>query len=183
MAVALRDCSARRPSSAPIIDRLRAPLSRAGLVLQRALGRGNSRVVPVSGSTTLSPDRCSAPYASSVRLLTMYGKPVLYARFSERAKRRIHNGRHVGTDDCTSTCKERSPSTSPMRDGPRSPTSKSSGSMWPSGDGRRSPSRCIRTPRERSAWARATADPSLTSSIPFVVTSPDYDRDTITLYF
>jgi len=28
-----------------------------------------------------------------------------------------------------------------------------------------------------------TGDPALTSSIPFVVTSPDYDRDTITLYF
>jgi hypothetical protein len=26
-------------------------------------------------------------------------------------------------------------------------------------------------------------DPTLTSSIPFVVTSPDYDRHTITLYF
>jgi hypothetical protein len=26
-------------------------------------------------------------------------------------------------------------------------------------------------------------DPTLTSSIPFVVTSPDYDRQTITLYF
>jgi hypothetical protein len=29
----------------------------------------------------------------------------------------------------------------------------------------------------------ATLDPALTSSIPFVVTSPDYDRHTITLYF
>ena len=28
-----------------------------------------------------------------------------------------------------------------------------------------------------------TVDPTLTSSIPFVVTSPDYDRHTITLYF
>jgi hypothetical protein len=27
------------------------------------------------------------------------------------------------------------------------------------------------------------ADPSLTRNIPFLVTSPDYDRDTITLYF
>lgn len=26
-------------------------------------------------------------------------------------------------------------------------------------------------------------DPSLTRNIPFLVTSPDYDRDTITLYF
>ena len=26
-------------------------------------------------------------------------------------------------------------------------------------------------------------DPSLTMNIPFLVTSPDYDRDTITLYF
>ena len=28
-----------------------------------------------------------------------------------------------------------------------------------------------------------SVDPSLTSSVPLVVTSPDYDRDTITLYF
>ena len=28
-----------------------------------------------------------------------------------------------------------------------------------------------------------TVDPSLTSSVPLVITSPDYDRDTITLYF
>ncbi len=27
------------------------------------------------------------------------------------------------------------------------------------------------------------ADPSLTRNVPFLVTSPDYDRDTITLYF
>jgi hypothetical protein len=27
------------------------------------------------------------------------------------------------------------------------------------------------------------ADPMLTRNIPFLVTSPDYDRDTITLYF
>ena len=26
-------------------------------------------------------------------------------------------------------------------------------------------------------------DPSMTSSVPLVITSPDYDRDTITLYF
>jgi hypothetical protein len=31
--------------------------------------------------------------------------------------------------------------------------------------------------------AEGTIDPTLTSSIPFVVTSPDYDSDTITLYF
>jgi hypothetical protein len=31
--------------------------------------------------------------------------------------------------------------------------------------------------------SEGTVDPSLTSSIPLVVTSPDYDRDTITLYF
>jgi hypothetical protein len=31
--------------------------------------------------------------------------------------------------------------------------------------------------------SEGTVDPTLTSSIPFVVTSPDYDRHTITLYF
>jgi hypothetical protein len=29
----------------------------------------------------------------------------------------------------------------------------------------------------------SNADPSLTRNIPFLVTSPDYDRDTITLYY
>jgi hypothetical protein len=31
--------------------------------------------------------------------------------------------------------------------------------------------------------SEGTIDPSLTSSVPLVVTSPDYDRETITLYF
>ena len=31
--------------------------------------------------------------------------------------------------------------------------------------------------------SEGTVDPSLTSSVPLVITSPDYDRDTITLYF
>src|SRR5215217_966168 len=31
--------------------------------------------------------------------------------------------------------------------------------------------------------SEGNVDPSLTSSIPLVITSPDYDRDTITLYF
>src|SRR5687767_5905317 len=31
--------------------------------------------------------------------------------------------------------------------------------------------------------SEGTVDSSLTSSVPLVITSPDYDRDTITLYF
>jgi hypothetical protein len=31
--------------------------------------------------------------------------------------------------------------------------------------------------------SEGTIDPSLTSSVPLVITSTDYDRDTITLYF
>src|SRR5215212_6714710 len=31
--------------------------------------------------------------------------------------------------------------------------------------------------------SEGSVDPSLTSSVPLVITSPDYDRDTITLYF
>jgi hypothetical protein len=31
--------------------------------------------------------------------------------------------------------------------------------------------------------SEGTIDPSLTSSVPLVITSHDYDRDTITLYF
>ena len=31
--------------------------------------------------------------------------------------------------------------------------------------------------------SEGSVDPSLTSSVPLVVTSPDYDRDMITLYF
>jgi hypothetical protein len=31
--------------------------------------------------------------------------------------------------------------------------------------------------------SEGTIDPSLASSVPLVITSPDYDRDTITLYF
>ncbi len=31
--------------------------------------------------------------------------------------------------------------------------------------------------------SEGTIDPSRTSSVPLVITSPDYDRDTITLYF
>jgi hypothetical protein len=31
--------------------------------------------------------------------------------------------------------------------------------------------------------SEGTDDPSRTSSVPLVITSPDYDRDTITLYF
>ena len=70
-----------------------------------------------------------------------------------------------------------------MEDGTRSRTSKSSTSMWPFGDGRRSPSPCIRTRRQHSAWVKGTSIQRLTSNVPLSVTSPDYDRDTITLYF
>src|SRR5215212_10045035 len=31
--------------------------------------------------------------------------------------------------------------------------------------------------------SEGSVDPSLTSSVPLVITSPEYDRDTITLYF
>ena len=36
---------------------------------------------------------------------------------------------------------------------------------------------------EALALREGSVDPSLTSSVPLVITSPDYDRDTITLYF
>ena len=85
--------------------------------------------------------------------------------------------------DVKENYRERSRFTSPMGDGPRRPTSKSSRSMWPSGDGRHSPSRCIRTPQQALGLSEGSVDPSLTRNVPFLVTSPDYDRDTITLYF